>query len=150
MVIEREFKFLARLDDCPLTPRHITQQYLGNGIRIRKIHEGETTSHYLTVKIPLAVPDVQANVEFECQIDEREFNMVWKDDHPTISKTRYSTDGKYHWDIDDFGDFIMAECEVPEGATVGEAIRDCPPFLTLYNDVSRDPQYSNYNLARKR
>lgn len=150
-MIEREFKYLAAFRGDAPSGVKVIQQYPADGVRIRKVI-GEETRYFLTVKMNRQTHAGQplTCVEIEKPLTEEEFNQAWREDAPTIEKTRYSHQGRYHWDIDDFGDFIMAECEVPDGVSTGEAVRDCPPYLLLYSDVTDDVRYTNFNIARER
>src|SRR5262245_49846366 len=84
----------------PIQRKAIRQGYLDTvGLRIRRFEQGATISHIFSYKRP--VDGVM--VEIEREIDELDFERLWKLRRESLEKVRYTIPaGDCQWDIDFF------------------------------------------------
>jgi CYTH domain-containing protein len=144
--IERKFLATTLPDLQPLPRSHIRQGYLGleegYGVRVRQ----KGSKYFRTAKRGLG----KARVEIETEITEQEFNHDWpKTEGRRIEKTRYEmTYGTHVIEIDVFEGVlagkVLVEVEFP-------SLEECDAYIPqpwFGREVTEDPPYSNFNLAR--
>ncbi|MBE6729342.1 MAG: hypothetical protein E7568_03810 [Ruminococcaceae bacterium] len=151
--IERKFlieypdiDFLLSLSGCAVMK--ISQSYLEDRSRIRKIEQDGKTYYIRTVK--QKITEVTRK-EREWQISEEEYFALLKTkqkDTVTVNKIRYAvkTDGfVYEIDVFDFlNDKAFLEIELKDEK---EDIV-MPSFIKVIKEVTFDSKYKNYSLAK--
>jgi CYTH domain-containing protein/thymidylate kinase len=158
--LEIERKFLVRdgvrPDNFPVPCQKIfiEQVYLissgAEELRIRKRGQGDSFIYYLARKRRLK--ETIARVEKEEQISEREYLLRLREKDPTrkiIKKNRFCFiwENQY-FELDIFLEprpLIILEAELTEE---NESF-SLPPFIPVEREVTGDPAFSNYEIARK-
>ncbi len=152
---EIERKFLIKMPDEEMLKSlpevqivSITQTYTGLGIRIRKWVENGGTKYIKTVKKHLTN---LTRIETECEITKEEYDrlssFVDPERHPLI-KTRYRLPFRSKLvEIDIFPfwkkqAFLEVELEGEEDEFF------LPEFVEVIREVTDDPSYRNYALAK--
>lgn len=115
--------------------------------RVRRIRDGDSVRYVRTVKLGTGVE----RWEFEEPTTEQFFTAVWPlTEGRRVRKRRYrvpSPSGE--WEIDEFLDrpnFYLAEIELAHASE-----QPTPPpeiAAVIVRDVTDEPDYSNYRLAR--
>lgn len=151
MPIENEYKYVLRFDPELVAMlgagRRLQQGYVSPDARIRSITDADGTARYwFTFK---KWTD-EGLVEIEPEITKADFERLWPVTVTRLIKTRYTFDDGGHWDVDLFGDvdrpyFVLAEVELPEGATEPPIAQRLAPFLI--RAVGKDPDFTSYLLA---
>lgn len=153
MPIENEFKYVLRYDPKLLTVlgagSRLEQGYLSEDTRIRAItDENEATTFWFTFK---KWTD-QGLIEIEPEISKADFDRLWPLTMTRLCKSRYSFEENGQWDVDFFGDvanpyFVLAEVELPEGATEPRVAERLAPYLI--KAVGKDPEFTSYRLSNE-
>jgi CYTH domain-containing protein len=169
--IERERKWLVKVPsswsdfsellDGVVDVKRIEQTYLkpeGNeqAVRLRKTQSGllgdTEIEYHFNQKKPTG--ETGAHHETEYKISEKEYHKDLKDADPekcTVEKIRFV----FEWHDQEF------ELDLFKGHLKGLAILEMelddmeqkielPPFLSIIKEITKDKQFSNYNLANKK
>jgi CHAD domain-containing protein/CYTH domain-containing protein len=150
--IEIERKYLLRaLPDIvrEASPQQIRQGYLpGSRLleRVREVQSSDGPMWYRTVKSGAGM----SRIELEDETSGEVFETMWPlTEGRRVLKRRYRIpDGDLIWEIDQFTDrdLVLAEVELPSA----DAKFEPPTWLAphIVRDVTDDPAYTNYGLAR--
>lgn len=149
--IERKFlvdeeKICKMLDSVTHPCTHIAQVYMAPGVRLRISVNAYTEEEqvFLTVKSPVLEGTKYTRNEWEFQIPwSKQVEDVFEDESlPMVAKNRYMVDG---FEVDHLPaiDLWLAEKEV----LCEEEEFDKPVWLG--EEVTDDPQYSNYSIAQR-
>ena len=153
---EIERKFLIKMpniltltenNDCKKI--YISQTYLKNHTRIRVLKSKEKTKYIKTKKIK--VSDL-TRIEYESEITKEEYEELLAladTKRQTINKTRYKYPYKnkvFEIDIFDFWD-DRAVVEIEIQSENEEFV--LPPFLEIIKEVTHNPEYRNFAIAKK-
>ncbi len=171
MPTEHEYKYVLRQDFLPETVewdrvQHIEQGYLayskGMSVRVRHLDDGKKSKWFTTLK-----QNVKGRVvEIETKLDERDGQDLWRECVGKLKKDRHVVEHKgLKWEVDFFynampvqrldicnykGDhlyFVMAEVELPEGAS---RPKEVPSFIKdhlLLEVQLTDDRFSNKRLG---
>lgn len=130
------------------TPVVIEQVYLKNTAgkeRIRRRGRGVSATYYHTHKE--ALPD-GGHATYDEAIDATGYLDLLSDQDPNTSiihKVRYCfVHENQYCELDDFGTFWVLEVRASESNTTCTP----PPWLTITREVTTDPAYSNYEIAK--
>jgi CYTH domain-containing protein len=160
MPTEHEYKTALSVDLCEKTVskkarehQRIEQGYLafskGMTARIRFIDDGKKTKWYLTFKQKVG----ERVIEIEKKIDERDGQDLWSVCVGKLKKDRYVVDNKgVVWEVDFFKKgnhlyFVLAEVELPEGATRPKSVPEILKPHVLYEVPLTDDRFSNKRLG---
>lgn len=164
MPTEHEYKYAISLEiakdfDHPKLMKlakehqHIKQGYLafskGMTTRIRGVQDGEKQKWFLTFKQKVG----DRVVEIEKKLDQRDGADLWSVCVGKLKKDRYVIDHKgITWELDFFKKghslyFVLAEVELPEGASRPKVIPDFFKDYVLYEVPLTDDRFSNKRLA---
>lgn len=169
--IERKF-LLARKPDFQLYPLwraeilFIEQMYLVRSLegisRIRKRttvkfargrSQGDSTSYYKARKIDIS-PGVRREDEHEISFNEYEHLATFKDfDRRVVRKHRHCfVYNNQYFELDVFisPEWAKGLCLLEIELLNENDFVDLPPFLNIEKEVTDDPCYSNYEIARRR
>lgn len=148
MNIETERKFTV-------DPEFI-KQYLKDGVNISQGYLASTDAAVVRVRlygnqafltIKSAIPDDYAVEEYEYEIPFEDGSNLLKKCESSLSKVRYLVvHGNDIWEVDVFNDadIIVAEFEHYDRTVVDNV--KLPSWVT--QEVTNDPWYSNYSLAK--
>jgi CYTH domain-containing protein len=160
MPIENERKFVlsedgsleSQLADTPGVTRSLLRQtYLDTpGIRVRSIETANGLRHIFGFKRTV---DGEM-VEIETDIDQADFDRLWKLGREKLRKVRYSwPDGRFHWDTDFFKTdgnrtyFALAEVEMPARETTAPPVHSRLSTHCLAAVTPGDPRFTSKRLA---
>jgi len=164
MPTEHEYKFLlslelakdfdhARLLKMAKEHQHIMQGYLafskGMTTRIRCIDDGDKQKWFLTFKQKVD----ERVIEIEKRLDDRDGKDLWSICVGKLKKDRYVIEDKgIKWEVDFFKKghhlyFVMAEVELPEGASRPKLVPDFLKEYILYEVPLTDDRFSNKRLS---
>ena len=150
--VEIERKYL--LSGMPRLPRGARRLRIDQGYvpgrklreRVRRVREGSETRYYRTLKFGRGV----TRTEIEEETTPEVFRALWRITiGKRIRKRRYVVDvGARCWEIDRFSDrdLVLAEIELEHA---DEPVH-FPAWLERFvvREVTDDPAYGNYHLAR--
>jgi CYTH domain-containing protein len=151
-VVEIERKYLLRgVPDAAraVAPMEMRQGYLpGTRLieRVREVRSFEGTAWYRTVKSGAGI----ARIELEEETTREVFEAMWPlTAARRVIKRRYRVpEGDLTWEIDEFTDreLVLAEIELPSA----DAEVRPPAWLApqVVREVTDEPEYTNYRLAR--
>jgi CYTH domain-containing protein len=152
MNLEIERKYL--LSEFPRLPRPVRVLRIEQGYvpgkklreRVRRVREGPETRYYRTMKFGRGVS--RPEIEEETTADV--FRALWRVTlGKRVRKRRYVvSDGALTWEIDRFSDRDLVLAEVELDAIDQEVV--IPAWLEPYlvREVTDEPEYGNYRLAR--
>lgn len=164
MPTEHEYKYAISLEiandlDHPTLLKiakehqHIKQGYLafskGMTTRIRGIQDGDKHRWFLTFKQKVE----NRVIEIEKKLDDRDGTDLWSVCVGKLKKDRYVIEDKgITWELDFFKKghhlyFVLAEVELPEGASRPKTIPDFFKNYVLYEVPLTDDRFSNKRLA---
>ena len=160
MPIENERKFVlsddggleVELSKSPGVTRSFLQQtYLdAPGLRLRSIETANGLRHIFSFKRTV---DGQM-VEIETDIEQADFDRLWKLGREKLRKVRYSwPDGRFHWDADFFktaGDrtyFALAEVEMPAEETAPPPVHARLTTHCVAAVEPGDPRFTSKRLS---
>ncbi len=161
MPVENERKYVLKTTDIrdvyvslrgwSYTEMTISQGYLDDRTRLRKIEFDETVLFFFTFKLKVG-DDL---IEIETEILESDFDALWSVAQRRIKKTRIVVPFVEKWEIDVFYDsddsvyLIMAEIEFADAKQIEPT--EIPPFIAdnLLYEVPRegDDRFFNSKLG---
>ena len=153
---EIERKFLIKMpnvlnltENIECKEIYIAQTYLKDNTRIRALKSGEKTKYIKTKKIK--VSDL-TRIEYESEITKKEYEELLglaDTKRQTIHKTRYKYPYKnkvFEIDIFPFWE-DRAVVEIELQSENEEFV--FPPFLEIIKEVTHNPEYRNFAIAKK-